>query len=148
MIRVLKDMDSLQSRLDLADITDFTPINNPYEELYRLAGQAVKWKDILAQRVAELQELGYEGKTGEQIKAEVQLFAGAMTECRNILVSISKLDVEERMVRVAEAQALMIAEALGRVLDSLGLDDNTILRARSGVAERLRLFGGQNAITV
>lgn len=147
MIQVLKDMDGLRSRLELVDITDYKPINNPYEELYRLAGQAVKWKDILAERVSTLQELGYEGKTGEQIKAEVQLFASALTECRNILVSISKLDVEERMVRVAEAQALMIAEALGRVLDSLGLDDNTVLRARSGVAERLRLFGGQQAIT-
>lgn len=148
MVRVLKDMDGLRHALELKDIVDYQAINNPYEELYRLAGQAVKWKDILAERVATLHELGYEGKTGEQIKAEVQLFAAALTECRNILVSISKLDVEERMVRVAEAQALMIAEALGRVLDSLGLDDNTVLRARSGVAERLRLFGGTQAITV
>lgn len=143
MIRVLKDMEGLRSRLELSDLVDYQPVVNPYEELYRLAGQTVKWKDILAERVGQLHELGYEAKTGEQIKAEVQLFTGALTEARNILTSISKLDVEERMVRVAEAQALMIAEALGRVLDSLGLDDNTIIRARTGVAERLRLFGGQ-----
>lgn len=148
MIRVLKDMDGLRNRLELRDITTFEPVVNPYEELYRLAGQTVRWKDILAEQVGMLNELGYEAKTGEQIKAEVQLFTAALTEARNILTSISKLDVEERMVRVAEAQALMIAEALGRVLDSLGLDDNTVIRARTGVAERLRLFGGQKAISV
>lgn len=148
MQRILRDMDGLRNRLELSDITNFEPVVNPYEELYKLAGQTVHWKNILAERVSQLHELGYEAKTGEQIKAEVQLFTSALAEARNILTSISKLDVEERMVRVAEAQALMIAEALGRVLDSLGLDDNTVIRARTGVAERLRLFGGQKAITV
>lgn len=151
MIAVLKDTDNLLSKIDLSALTEYSPITNPYEELYRLAGQTIKWKDILAERVADLEYLGYGTEhTGEQVKADVQLFTQALAEARQILVAISKLDVEERMVRIAEAQALMIAEILGRVLDSLGLDEAVVLRARSSVAERLRIFGGnqQRAITV
>lgn len=145
MIKILRDGELLQRKItELTELTEYTPITNPYEELYRLAGQVIKWKDILAEKVAELSYLSYGTEhTGEQIKGEVQLFTQALAEARSILVSISKLDVEERMVRVAEAQAMMIAEVLGRVLDSLGLEEAIVLRARSGVAERLRVFGNQ-----
>lgn len=144
MIKILRDTDGLLSRIDLSHLTDYSPITNPYEELYRLAGQTIKWKDILAERVADLEYLGYGTEhTGEQVKTDVQLFTQALAEARQILVAISKLDVEERMVRIAEAQAMMIAEVLGRVLDSLGLDETVVLRARSSVAERLRIFGNQ-----
>lgn len=145
MIKILRDGELLHRKIaELTDLTEYSPITNPYEELYRLAGQTIKWKDILAERVANLEYLGYGTEhTGEQVKAEVQLFTAALAEARTILVSISKLDVEERMVRIAEAQAMMIAEVLGRVLDSLGMDETMVLRARSSVAERLRVFGNQ-----
>lgn len=144
LIRVLRsaqDAEVLINKLHLSDITNFKPIDNVYEELYVLAGQIVKWKDILAERVAQLEYLGYGTEhTGEQVRADVQLFTAALTEARTILVSIAKLDVEEKRVRVAEAQAMMVADALGRVLDSLGLDDRSILRARSAVANQLRVI--------
>lgn len=144
LLRVLKntqDAEELVAKLHLSELVEAKPIDNVYEELYLLAGQIVKWKDILALRVSQLGYLGYGTEhAGEQVKAEVQLFQSALTEARNILVSIAKLDVEEKRVRVAEAQAMMVAEAIGRVLDSLGLDDRAILRARSSVASQLRVL--------
>lgn len=124
------------------DVTSYVVIDNPYAELYKLAGQTVAWKDALAARVSELQEIGYEGRTGEQTKAEVNMFMQAIQETRQILTAIAKLDVEERMVRIAEAQAIMIAETLSRVLDTLGLSAEKQLQARAAVAERLRIVGG------
>lgn len=141
VLRDTQDAESLVNRLKLSDLTNFQPVDNVYEELYILAGQIVKWKDILADRVSQLEYLGYGTEhTGEQVRADVQLFQSALTEARNILVSIAKLDVEEKRIRVAEAQAMLVAEALGRVLDSLGLDDRSILRARSAVANQLRVI--------
>lgn len=127
------------------DVTRYTEIDNPYAELYKLAGQTVAWKDALAEKIAELTEAGYEGRNGEEIKADVQLFTAAIVETRQVLTAIAKLDVEERMVKIAEAQAIMIAETLSRVLDSLGLSHATQLQARSAVAERLRIVGGSTA---
>ena len=127
------------------DVTQYAAIDNPYAELYRLAGQTVAWKDALAEKIADMTEIGYEGRTGEQIKADVQLFTGALVECRQVLTAIAKLDVEERMVRIAEAQAILIAETLGRVLDSLGMTKEKQLQARSAVAERLRIVGASES---
>jgi hypothetical protein len=154
LIRVLKntqDAETLVNRLHLSDLVNAQPVDNVYEELYVLAGQIVKWKDILAQRVSQLNYLGYGSEhAGEQVLSDVQLFTSALAEARNILVSIAKLDVEEKRVRVAEAQAMMVAEALGRVLDSLGLDDRSILRARSSIASQLRVINSTEprALTV
>lgn len=144
LIKVLKETktaEQLVSKLQLTQLSESKPIDNVYEELYILAGQIVKWKDILAERVSQLNQLGYASEYhGEQIKAEVTLFQNALSEARNILVSIARLDVEEKRVRVAEAQAMLVAEALGRVLDSLGLDDRSVLRARASVAAQLRVI--------
>lgn len=123
------------------DVARYTEIDNPYAELYKLAGQVVAWKDALAEKISELTEAGYAGRNGEEIKADVQLFTAAMVETRQVLTAIAKLDVEERMVRIAEAQAIMIAETLGRVLDTLGMSYDKQLQARAAVAERLRVVG-------
>lgn len=120
------------------DVTDYAPISNPYVELYRLAGQILAWKDALAAEVAKQWEIGYEGKTGEQIKAEVQVFQDALDKSQQILVAISKLSLEEKMLRVAEREAQLMTRALERTLDSLGLPAGVVEQARVDIAERLR----------
>lgn len=121
------------------DVTDYRPISNPYVELYHLAGQILAWKDALADKVAKLWEIGYEGKTGEQIKAEVQVFQDAIAQSQQILVAISKLSLEEKMLRVAEREAQLVTTAVERTLDSLGLPSGVVEQARVDIAERLRM---------
>ena len=69
-------------------------------------------------RVAELQEeLRYGHRAGEQIRAEIVLFGQAQDRCLKILEAIAKLNIAERMARVREAEALLMAEGMRRVAD-------------------------------
>lgn len=124
------------------DVRRYRPVDNPYEALLDLAGQAIEIKNQMAATVAYIQTLRYAGATAEQVRGEVDLLYRAMAECRMVLGLIAKIDLENRMVRVAEAQAILVAETLSAVLRHLGLSDDDQQFARAEVARRLRDVGG------
>jgi hypothetical protein len=137
-----------QARAELAAL-DVEPVGDPLRQLALLAGQAVAWKDTMAERVNMLAGLRYEGAgAGEQLRAEVALWERALDRCGKFLVSMARLRIDDRLAKVTEAQADLIERAVTAALASEGLDLAAQDRARHVVSRHLRAVpaaGGQDA---
>jgi hypothetical protein len=120
---------------------DVAPVGDPLTALAEVAGQAVAWKNVMADRLNELTSLRYEGHgTGEQLRAEVALWERALDRCEKFLVSMARLNIDDRLAKVTEAQAAMIEQALKAGLAEAGLEDlETQDRAARAVARHLRI---------
>jgi len=95
----------------------YEPMDDPVEELLRLASEAVAFKDILAERVAVLTELSSVDRTGQEtISAVLAAYAGALKEASAVLVQLNRLDIAARRVQVEAVQAGLLAEALKRAI--------------------------------
>lgn len=122
------------------------PVEDPLTELAKLAGEVTAWKDVIAERVSFLSDVRYDGeKTGEQIRGEVVVFERALDRCNTVLSSMARLNIDERLARVSEAQAQLVADALAAVLRDMGMDGNQQREAKTRVAEKLRLVSGGEA---
>ena len=89
------------------------PVENPVQELAEMAG-ILKGAFLAAgERVNELTSVGVETRAGgEQLRAEIQLWERLTGHLRALLVDMSKLNLEERLVRLEERKADMVAEGL------------------------------------
>lgn len=128
-----------QARAVLATL-EVTPIDNPFTALARLAGQAVAWQDTIAGIVNELGDrIRYEGAGGnEQLRAEIQLYERAMDRCAQVLGTIARLNIEDRMARVSERQAEIVVTAIEAALSSAGITGREADEARKVAARHLR----------
>lgn len=108
----------------LAEMGNPEPVEDVYGELLGLAGQMKRFSDVMYQMVSELERVGYAGQSGEQVKAEVFAFLKAAERAESILVNISKLNLEERRVRLNEAQATLVYELGRRALAAIGLGEH------------------------
>ena len=131
-----------EARAELARL-DVMPVGNPLEELQKLAGRVLAWEHAIGELVNRLSGIRYESEHGgEQLRAEVALLERAMDRCERVLVAMARLNIDERLVRVTERQASLVASVLKGALDDLGID-------RSGeevgkvMARRLRLVAAQ-----
>lgn len=101
---------------------DVGPCVDPFQALLDLAGQAIAWKDLLGDRVAQLaaNDWRYEGRTGEQVRSEVTLFERAIDRCGRILADVARLGLDERLLafhrQISEAQANAWADVLDATL--------------------------------
>ena len=119
----------------LVELLDAGPCTDPVGALLDLAGQAKALVDILRAVVAQLDEVAYRGGIGdgqEQVRGELSAYISAMGRAESVLGRILSLGLEERRVRVVEAQADLLEAALVLVLrhPDLGLDGVRIERAR------------------
>lgn len=121
---------------------DIEPVDNPLDELARLAGEARAFKNELARHVEALTELRYRGGGGEQIRAELTLYRDALRDLGSLLVQIARLNIDERLARVSERQAEIVADAIGAVLNELGLPREVQVEARRGLARHLHTVPG------
>jgi HEPN domain-containing protein len=121
------------------------PLEDPLHELARLAGEALSWKEQLGHKVNELTELRYEGDHGEQLRAEVVLYERAVDRLTAVLVSIAKLRLDERLVRLSESQAALVNRVISGVLAEIGLSDEQLAAARPVVAKHLRAVAREPA---
>lgn len=99
------------------------PVEDPLRELLQLGGEARRWKELLAGRVAELTSVGYEGIAGEQLRAEVAVFERALDRLAGILATIARLNIDERLSKINESQADTLFKAAGVLFEWLNLDD-------------------------
>lgn len=120
----------------MANMT-ITPVDDPLFELSKLAGEALAWRDLLRARVAELTSLGYQGPTGEQIRAAVALYGASMDRLERVLVSIGRLKIDERLAAISERQAEVVIAAIDAGLDAANLTMSTRHVIRSRVARHL-----------
>lgn len=127
-----------QVRKVLAEL-DVTPVDDPLSVLAGLLGQAVAFKDALAQRVNDLHELRYEDMKGaEQLRSEVVLWERALDRCEKFASSMAKLNIDDRLLAISERQADQVAGALNAALGGLGLSYEQQREAKRVLAERLR----------
>lgn len=102
---------------------DVEPLDDPLSQLALLAGQAKAWMDVMGERVGTLTSLRYEGRAaGEQLRAEVALFERAMDRCEKFCVSMARLNIDERLTAIGEAQAGLIISFVRAALARFGLD--------------------------
>lgn len=117
-----------------------TPVTDPLEALAALAGEAVRFKDLLAGFVAELESLRYSGAAGEMIRGEIQLYRQALVDCNTVLATYGRLGVDERLAAVEEARADLLADVVRRALadPELGLSAEQVAVGETVVARHLR----------
>lgn len=118
-----------KGRRTLADLTsvavDTSPALDPFGALEDLGQQAVALVDVLRGLVSDLQEVRYRGGPGsgtEQLRGELEAYLSALGRAESIVGRIIALDLEGRRVRLQEAQAGLVVQALARVLSSRQLD--------------------------
>ena len=81
----------------------------------------------------------YAGMTGEQIRGEVQLFERAMDRCNTVLATYAKLNIDERLSRITEAQQFMVVQAIEAALSSANVTGAAAIEAKRAAARRLRV---------
>ena len=115
------------------------PLGDPVEMLRSLASEAVALKDYFSERLKALEELRYQGNTGEQLRSEVALYERALDRSQKFLHDLARLGLDERQVRVSEAQTAIFAGVIARALSAAGLPEETAVLVRSSIANELRL---------
>lgn len=120
------------------------PVADPLSALLALAGEIVGFKNYLAARVAEMRAEAwrYAGATAEQLRAEVALYERALDRTARVLVDINRLGLEERRTALAEEQGALVADAIWRALEAVGLTTEQRERADVAIVRELRALGG------
>lgn len=115
------------------------PVENPLTALQALAGRALALEQAIGEIVNDLNGFRYESDGGgEQLRAEVVVLERAMDRAGRLLVDIAKLNIEERLAKVTEAQTALVADALAAVLGEMGLSPEQQRDAKARVGRRLR----------
>jgi hypothetical protein len=120
---------------------DAGPVADPLEALQRLAGRALALEETIGDLVNNLTSIRYESGgegSSEQLRAEVAVLERAMDRCGRLLVDIAKLNIEERLAKVTEAQAAMAEKALTATLEEMGLSAQQQQDARTTLGRHLR----------
>jgi hypothetical protein len=125
------------ARRELARL-NVAPVDDPLTEMARIAGQVVAWKDVLAGKVNDLGSLRYSNESGEQLRAEVELWERALDRCERFLSAMARMNIEERLARVTEKQVEQMSAALTATLAEMGLSHDQQRDARTRVARHLR----------
>ena len=129
--------DALEGVIQPRDVSDEM---DPLDELLIVAGEMREFKNRIAGRVAELRddELRYEhDKSGEQLRAEVQVYQNLLDKYASTLVKIARLNIDERQMRITERQAAMIEMAITGALADIGAPLELQDKAREAVVMRL-----------
>ncbi|MEX5713459.1 hypothetical protein AB1484_35920 [Parafrankia sp. FMc6] len=103
---------------------DAPRVENPLEELAKVAGEIVAVKDLFRERLANLGENAwrYQGQGAEQLRSEVALFERALDRTVTVLGVFARLNIDERLARIAEEQGQAISTVMIRMAARLGLD--------------------------
>ncbi|MEV5472749.1 hypothetical protein ACIRH0_04105 [Streptomyces sp. NPDC093675] len=136
--RVAEERLEEETRRALA-ILNVPPVENPLTALSELAGQVIAWKNALADRVNELHRIRYtDDKNAEQLRSEVALYERAMDRCVNVLGTIGRLRIDERLAAISEQQATTVIGAIEAALAHAGVTGPAASAAKAVAARHLR----------
>lgn len=99
-------------------------IEDPLEELLKLASEATAYREVFRQMMDQLllaDEVRYEHRAGEQLRAEMALWERAAERCLKMYETIVRLGIAERQTRIREAELIVIAEGIREILRRLDL---------------------------
>ncbi|TFI08103.1 hypothetical protein E4P35_13740, partial [Thiopseudomonas sp. 4R-3cl] len=92
------------------------PIGDPVLELAELAAEVRATVRALGQRVNALQDPRYVSPLGtEQTRAELALFGQYQDRLARMLTTLGQLGLDERRVKLDEAQAAVLVQVLDRL---------------------------------
>jgi hypothetical protein len=116
------------------------PVTDPLVALQQVAGEMVQIKDFLKDRVEDLrlEITGYDDKGQEQLRATLAGYMSMLNSVSGTLGAIAKLNIEERMARVTEAQVMIMMRALEATLATLGITGAPAVNARQVFGRQLR----------
>jgi DNA-binding protein YbaB len=127
-----------EARAVLAEL-DVDPVDDPLTALSQVAGQATAWQKSTAELVNRLSQIRYEGAAGgEQLRAEVSLFERATDRLITVLSTIARLDIDGRLVRIEEAKAQLLMDAVQAGLDAIGITTEQATQVKQVMARKLR----------
>lgn len=120
-------------------ILDVPPVDNPLTALSELAGQVIAWKNALAGQVNQLENIRFtDDKRSEQLRSEVALYERAMDRCVNVLGTIGRLRIDERLAAISEQQATTVIGAIEAALTHAGVTGPEATAAKAVAARHLR----------
>lgn len=99
-------------------------IDDPLDELMRLASEATAYREVYRSMMDQLlmaDEVRYEHRAGEQLRAEIALWERSAERCLKIYETITRLGIAERQTRIREAELILIAEGIREILRRLEL---------------------------
>jgi hypothetical protein len=117
---------------------DIEPVTDPFTELQRLAGRALAWERIVSEVVDGIGTWRYESPTGEQMRAELGMFERALAGCRQTLVDLARLHVDDRVLRIREREADLFERAMLATFRDLQLTEDQTRAAKSAIVGHLR----------
>ena len=119
------------------------PVTDPVLVMTCLAAESVALLGALRTMVANLDDIRYATKSGEQLRAEVGLYERALDRAEKFANNLARLGLEERAVQVTEAQAHLLATMVVDVLNAheLALSPEQIQAALRLLADRARVLG-------
>lgn len=117
-------------------------VENPLEELALLVSEVLTYKDYCAMQVAKLRgDERYEGRGGEQLRAEVALYERSLDRAGKILIEWSRLNIDERLARIEEAKATAILEVIRRSLLVAELSEDARAEVEKVAIKELKALG-------
>ncbi len=133
----------LAGRLETAQ-----PIEHPIYELLKLASESTEWKNLLRERLQELESLETTDKYGvEHERALVTLYTRALEQLGKLLSDMAKLDLQTRALRLQKEAAVEVMAAVSKALHKAGLSEHETL-VRSLLAEAIKDMRGGQAVEV
>jgi hypothetical protein len=121
-------------------------VTNPLEELAFLVSEVLTYKDYCAMQVAKLRgDERYEGRGGEQLRAEVALYERSLDRAGKLLIEWSRLNIDERLARIEEAKAAAILEVIRRSLLAAELSDEARKAVEEVAIKELRALSRGNS---
>lgn len=131
---------------------DIPPITNPLQALSELAGEVVAWQAYLREELKRLPELATRDHWGkEDARAVVALYERALDRSGNILTKIGRLNIDERLARIHEAEGLLMFAAVEAALRKAGLPvpaRDEVMQALAGEVRRLQARGQADPLPV
>lgn len=117
------------------------PVDDPLTAMAQVAAEVMAFKDVMGElqdRVMASGEFRYSTGAGEQLRAEIAVYERALDRCEKFFGTMARLNIDERLARVQEAQVDILSRALAAALADMGLGDR-VEEARNAVAAQLRL---------
>lgn len=116
------------------------PVANPLTALSEIVGEILAFKTYMAQQVEALQQLTVTDEKGaEQVRATLAAYERGLDRSALWLTAIAKLNIDERLVRVSESQAMMVVRAFEAGLAAIGVAGVQASTAKQAMAGQLRL---------
>ena len=113
-------------------------VDDPVRALIRIASEAVALYELVHDYLANT-EVDHWTRDDGTLSEHVKLLERTQAQAQRFLSDWIRLGLEDRLVRLSERQAEAIGRVIDGVLNELGVDEETLRRAREELPRQLRL---------